>query len=107
MKTNAAKLSEHPVLPIGDMLSLEDPQTHSIPDKHASAEPLRTKSLEPLGSTTHSAQPALPKQRWWLTLIILTLIGGVGYFVFPRIQTTLGVQRSAPAAPPARVVPVV
>jgi|tagenome__1003787_1003787.scaffolds.fasta_scaffold20949891_2 multidrug efflux system membrane fusion protein len=106
MKT-VAKISEPPILSIGDMPSLQDPQTHSIPDMHAPAVPSRTKAFEPVGSTTHSAQPAIPKQRWWLTLGILIAIAGVGYFAFPRIKTTLGVQRSAPSAPPARVVPVV
>src|SRR3954466_66419 len=107
MKTNIAKLSDPPILSIGDIPSLQAPQTHSIPNMHTSAEPSRTKSFEPVGSTTNPAQPAIPKQRWWLTLGILILIGGIGYFVLPRIRTTLGVQHSAPAAPPARVVPVV
>jgi multidrug efflux system membrane fusion protein len=49
----------------------------------------------------------MPKQRWWLTLVVLAVVGGVGYLFYPQVKVWLGMHRPAPVAPPARVIPVV
>src|SRR3954464_13676457 len=98
MKTNGAKLSDPPILPIGEAPAARDPQLHSIPDVAAPPEALRTKTSDPAIGTKHSPQQPVPQQRWPLSLVVLALVAGAGYYFYPQIPALLGAQRTA--APP-------
>ncbi len=107
MKASGTKFSDPSILPIGEIPVARDPKAHSIPDAAVAAEPLRAKASEAGIGGKRLAQPETPKQRWLLTLILLAVAAGVGYYFYPRIEGLLGTRRTAPPAPPARVIPVV
>ncbi len=105
MTTSSLRLSDPPILPIGAMPTARHPHEHLIPDALPVAEPLQPTEA-PL-ATKRPSSPAAPRQRWWISLLILALLGGGGYSFYPRIKAMLSGQRPAPAAAQVRVVPVV
>jgi multidrug efflux system membrane fusion protein len=107
MKTSSAKLTDPPILPIGDIPATLEAQNHSIPDGHAPSELRRNKPRDPATGIPSSDETAPPVVRWLVMVAIVGIVSVVGYFAYPQLKTALGLQRVAPAPPPARVVPVV
>jgi multidrug efflux system membrane fusion protein len=70
------------------------------------ANPLKAIVHLPVVSEKKTAGPA-PKQRGWLTLLILAALGGASYYAYPLVKPYLAFNRAPAARPPARVIPVV
>src|SRR5262249_26237148 len=52
------------------------------------------------------AAPA-PKQRWWLTLLILGVVSAAAYYAYQCVEPYLALRHAPPPPPPPRVIPVV
>jgi multidrug efflux system membrane fusion protein len=50
---------------------------------------------------------AAPKQRGWLTLLILAALAAGGYYAYPHVKPYLSLSRPPAAPPPPRIIPVV
>ncbi|MCC7085441.1 MAG: efflux RND transporter periplasmic adaptor subunit [Pirellulales bacterium] len=86
------------------MPTAREPQQHSIPEAPATVDLARTTLAEESVAVEQSALPSASGQRWWLSLLILALLVGVGY---PLVKQLLLAPRVERKTAPVRVVPVV
>lgn len=107
MKTTGAKITDPPILPIGDIPAAREVQDHSIPERPIAAERLRTGAGGPAVAAEDPDQPAAAKLRWLWTLVATIVLAAVVYYCYPQLKSSLGLERAAAPAPPVRVIPVV
>ncbi len=70
-------------------------------------EPSLRAIVHPAPTATKPAPQAPAKQSWWITLLILAVLGVGGYYAYPYAKPYLSLHRPPAPAPPPRVVPVV
>jgi membrane fusion protein, multidrug efflux system len=108
MRSVAVKLSDPPILPIGAMPEPRQSREPTIPELRPEIEPDHLATLSKKTATeSRTSPPESPRQRWWLSLVVLAILVGGGVLLYPQIKSMLGAQRTAPAAPPVREIPVV